>query len=499
MTAELPRTTRLRRLGFGARLRYAVDTPNPALPQRICRAATRLAARVKDDSLTRNSVGIMGTTAVNAGLGYGYWTLAARLMPAAVVGLGSAVISAMVVLSLLVHLGAGAGLIARLPKRSRGEEWLLTFTGVQLASMLLTLVAALAAVVPLAAAVRPLHVLVASPALAAAFVLGAVFWTSSDLLDYVFIAERRSTLMLVRNGVSSLGKLVLLAVLALVAPGAGALDLAGTWALSGLLGTAAGLVICHRRVHPLRRVSLARAADELAALARPGLMHHLVSVGGLIPTYLLPMAVTARLGAQDNAYFYVTWMVGSAIFMISPAVSSALFAEGSHAAEGLRQTSMKSMVTTLGVIVPPAALLCLAGRLVLSVFGASYAAAGFQLLIILILSSFPDTVTNVAVATLRVRGKLGGAVLVNGSMAVISVTGAWILTPSLGITGAGLAWLGAQTAGALGVMACTGRWLPKPAARHRRVAHRTARGTRAGSHGRATAAENIKTLLEDQP
>jgi O-antigen/teichoic acid export membrane protein len=335
--------------------------------------------------------------------------------------------------------------------------------------MLITLVAAAAAIVPLAEAVKPLHVLVTSPGLAAAFVLGAVCWTSSDLLDYTFIAERRTSLMLVRNGVSSLAKLLVLIPLAFLAPRSGPLDLAATWALSGLLGTVAGVALCHYRVHRLSWTGLSGARAELVELARPSVMHHLISVGGLIPTYLLPMAVTARLGAQDNAYFYVTWMVGSAIFMISPAVSSALFAEGSHDTNGLRRTSNRSLMTTLGVIVLPAAALCLVGHLVLSVFGAGYAAAGYPLLIVLILSAFPDTVTNVAIATLRVRNMLAGAVLVNGSMAVISVAGAWLLTPRLGIIGAGEAWLGAQTVGALGVIVFARRWLPAPDTHHRRA------------------------------
>jgi O-antigen/teichoic acid export membrane protein len=465
VTTDLPETVESRQ--SAAAFQVTVEAwPEPPQTRSLL---GRLVAAVSSDSLTRNSVGIMGTTAINAGLGYGYWTLAARLMPAAAVGLGSAVISAMVVLSLLVHLGAGAGLIARLPKRRRGQEWLVTFTSVQLVSMLVTLVAAAAAVLPLGEAVGPLHVLIASPGLACIFVLGAVFWTSSDLLDYVFIAERRSGLMLARNGVTSLVRVLGLIPLALTAPGRGPLDLAGTWALSGLLGTVAGLVLCHRRVHRLSWTGLSGARAELVALARSSMMHHLVSVGGLIPTYLLPMAVTARLGAQDNAYFYVTWMVGSAIFMISPAVSSALFAEGSHDASGLRRTSLTCLTRTLGVIVVPAAALCLIGRFVLHVFGAHYATAGYALLIVLILSSFPDTVTNVAIATMRVRDMLPGAVLLNGSMAVIAVAGTWFLAPRFGIIGAGYAWLGAQLVGALGVAACARYWLPTPVARHRRV------------------------------
>jgi len=141
-------------------------------------------------------------------------------------------------------------------------------------------------------------------------------------------------------------------------------------------------------------------------------------------------------------------------------LSSALFAEGSHDTSTLRQASINSLLTTLAVIVVPAGVLCVIGRSVLSVFGAHYAAAGYSLLIVLVLSAFPDTVTNVAVATLRVRGMLSGAVLINGAMAAIAVAGAWILTPGLGIVGAGASWLGAQTVGALGVIVSAGRWLP---------------------------------------
>jgi O-antigen/teichoic acid export membrane protein len=392
----------------------------------------------------------MGTSAVNAGLGYVYWTVAARLMPAAAVGLGSALVSAMVILSLAVHMGVGGGLIARLPLRTTRPEWLLSVVVALAACAGVTLLLALATLFPLASLLAPLHPLSTDPALAAWFVLGAVGWTGSGLLDYIFIAQRRTDFMFRRNAVASLVKLVALITVTGIRT-AGAADVLATWSLSGLLGTAYGLLICHRNIHRLGRVRWSAAGRELVLLAKPSLGHHAISVGGLIPTYLLPVVVTARLGTADNAYFYVTWMVGSAIFMISPAVSSAIFAEGSHDSTGLRGLSVSSLRIIMAVVVPATIAIAAMGGFILDIFGRQYESTGYGLLVVLLLSSFPDAVTNIAVAALRVRRRLGSAAALNGFMAVIAVGGAWIATPRLGIAGAGLAWLGAQTAGAVAV------------------------------------------------
>jgi O-antigen/teichoic acid export membrane protein len=295
------------------------------------------------------------------------------------------------------------------------------------------------------------------------FVVGAVSWTGASLLDYVFIAQRRSGLMLCRNAMAAVSKLLTLVVIALLDPNVGAVAIVGTWAASGLAGVAAGLLLCHRRLVRLGRIRLRETWAELRVLLLPTVGHHLISVGGLVPTYLLPVVVTVQLGARANAYFYITWMVGGAIFMISPAVASAIFAEGSHDPTWLQRPSRHALRAVLTLLVPAIAVIAAGGRLVLHAFGAGYAAAGYTLLLVLLASALPDAVTNVAVATLRIRDALRAATVLNGSMATIAVLGAWLLTPGLGIIGAGWAWLGAQTIGALVVLTVRHRiWPPEP-------------------------------------
>jgi O-antigen/teichoic acid export membrane protein len=427
-------------------------------------AAASASAHSAMRSLTRNSLGIMGTSVVNAVLGYGYWTLAARRMPAGEVGLGAAATSALVIISLAVHMGAGGGLIARIPQRRTREQWLTTVTSTFLATTLVTLVLAAAVVVPLGLLVPALRGLTHEPVFVCWFVLGAVGWTGSGILDYLFIAERRSDLMLLRNTVTAVVKLGGLAILGAAVSHAGADAIVATWAVGGLLGTVAGLVECHVALHRLGRVRLRELPGELGLLLRPSLGHHAISVCGLLPTYLLPVVVTARLGPAENAYFYTTWMIGSSIFMISPAVSQALFAEGAHDTandrSGLRRLALRSMWITLAAIIAPSAILCGIGVYVLRLFGPGYT-AGYALLVVLVLSAFPDTVSNVAVATLRVRNLLPRAAALNLSIATIALVGAWICTPHLGILGAGEAWLAAQIFGALAVLVLHRALLPR--------------------------------------
>jgi len=429
---------------------------------------SRQIARVRADSLARNSVGIMATSAVNAAFGYVYWIVAARALPAATVGLGSSVVSAMVIVSLAVYLGPSGSLIARLPARSAREDWLVTVLSTLLVWSAVTLVVALAALFPLALLLRPLHSLGNDPLLALWYVLGAVGWTASGLLDCVFIGVRRADFMFWRNAFSSAFKLVMLLALAVLPDHRSATTIVSTWSLSGILGTGYGLYLCHRYLHRLGwiphpgRSLRAELAAETSLLFRPGVGHHAISVSGLLPTYLLPIVVTARLGTKENAYFYVTWMIGSAIFMISPAVSSAIFAEGSYDATRLRGLARASLRIIVAMIVPSTVIVGALGEPILRLYGADYAAAGYKLLLILLLSSYPDAITNISVATLRVRGALGRAAALNGTMAVIAVAGAWVLAPSYGIEGAGSAWLIAQILGTIAVLVLRRDLWPPP-------------------------------------
>jgi Na+-driven multidrug efflux pump len=92
------------------------------------------------------------------------------------------------------------------------------------------------------------------------------------------------------------------------------------------------------------------------------------------------------------------------------------------------------------LLIAPVVVTCLLSSEVLGLFGADYAHHR-ALLVLLLLSTLPDAAINLAVAILRVKRRQAAAAAVTVTAAAMTLGGAWLLMPRLGITGAGWAAL----------------------------------------------------------
>jgi O-antigen/teichoic acid export membrane protein len=284
------------------------------------------------------------------------------------------------------------------------------------------------------------------PGYAAVFVIGTVALTIGAIFDYIFLAQRAAGNMFSRNAVMAASK-VLIVVLLTVLLGKSPLDVLGAWAGAAVVAVGAAAVLLIRRVHPVRmcrpRVVARTAIDLRSRIAG----HQFIGMGAALLPYLLPLMVTARLSATENAYFYTTWMMAGLFLIISPALSQALFAEGAHRPHELRSTTTSALEMIGVVLVPCIVLGIVFGGVILTVFGPGYRAHTLGLLRIALLASVPDAVTNVYVSVLRVRNRLAVAAGLNMGMGIGIVALTWWLLPALGINAVGWAFLIMQTCG----------------------------------------------------
>lgn len=406
-----------------------------------------LLQRVRTDSLLRNSVYIMATNIVTAFFGYIFWVIAARTYSTYAVGLGAALISVMALASGLATLGIDSTLVLLLPGRKSGRAWSLTLNAGMATGGLAGLLAGIIVVV-----VLPLFgsqfTIVQHYTYASAFILGVPLTTISLLLDQTFIAERSAHNKLIRNlGVAVL-KVPLLVLPVVLIGQLGALGVFLPWVLAMALILLGGVVLL-LRLGRAYRVALRGIVGEVRSMVSLLAGNQFIDLGGILPYYLVPVFVTARLSPGANAYYYTTLRLSEFFTMGSYAVSMALFAEGSHEVTNLSR-KVRSTITLIGLIVGPLMLFSFLGaRYILLLFGPDYAQHGFVLFLIFVASTVPDAITNVYLIVLRVQRRLRFAGLVNIGMGVINLGLAWILLPTLGIAGAGWAFLIAQTAGSL--------------------------------------------------
>ncbi len=402
---------------------------------------------VKRDSLARNSVLIMASTVATSGLGYLFWMLAARELPPPVIGTATALITTGTVVSMVSNLGIGHLFIQRLPGAEPGA-WSRIVSGGLLLGCAATAATALAAVAVLPGLAANFAFLGGAGA-AAALLACAVALTASTLLDHVFVAHRASHGMLWRNLALAAGKVVALAGLTLAGLHSPAAVLLA-WTVPSILVSGHTVRSMLPALGPGARLRVTGIGVEWRPVRGALTGHHLINLCQAGPAALLPVLVTARLGTAENAHFYVAWMTASVLFMVSPAVASALYAERTNQGSA---PLPRAAAVCLVVIGGPALVLFLGGGWILGLFSASYAAGGETLLQVLVLAAIPDAITNLAVAHWRSQGLFRRCLRLNLLIAVTCLTLTWLWLPAAGIAGAGIAWLAGQGAGALVVAA----------------------------------------------
>jgi len=430
--------------------------------------ARALLRRLGEESLLRNGVYIMATTAVTMGFGFLFWVLAARTLPAAEVGRAAALISAMLFVAVFANLGLGQVLVSRLASRAEGHDWSLTVTTA-------VTVAALASIVggAIAAVLIPLLI----PALKggiglASFLLlplGVAGAACSLVLDYACIAERHAKHALVRNTVAAVMRLALVGFAA-AAPVPGTTWILAIWAGSFLLID----VFAFTRTLPALghdfHATFEGWREELRAMRGLIAGHQSINLGSQASAYLLPVIVSARLGPTENAYFYTTFMLASGLFFIAPAIANALFAEGAHNPQHVGR-DVRRAARHIAMLAGPAALfLVLAGPTILSAFGEDYAEEGATLLLILVGSALFDAGFQLCMAYLRIRGRLREAAIATWVILVLTISATWLLLPPLGLEGAGVGWAAGKLAGLCVALVLLGRGSGYAAGGRRRAA-----------------------------
>lgn len=383
-----------------------------------------------------NAGSLVATTAVTSALGFAYWWLAARLFPPEAVGLASAAVSAMMLLSAIGVLGLGTLLIGELP-RQPGREGAIIMASLLVAGIASTILSVLFALAApfLSPELTPFS---SSAGNILFFASGVVFTALTVVIDQALIGLLRGGLQLGRNVFFAVAKLGILYLVSLWASREAGLNIYVAWMLGNLLSLVA--LALYMRVRGIRIIHRPQWA-LISTLRRSAMAHHAVNLVLQAPSLLMPLAVTTLLSASANASFYAAWMVVSFAFVIPSHLATVLYAVGAGDPAALVKKLKMTMKLSLLLGVPVAGGLFLVADPLLNLFGAHYAEQADWCLRLLSIGIFPQIIKYHYVALLRVQGKLEGAVLLllGGSLLEVTLV---VVGLKLGeLTGLSIGWL----------------------------------------------------------
>jgi len=394
--------------------------------------------RYLEDPLYRNSLFLMATTAVTAGLGFFFWMIVARYYTEYEVGVAAAIISAVKLLALISTLGMDIALIRFLPKaREPGEMINSCFTVCGIVALAVSgiFIAGLNLWSPAIVFVREKAMFLL------AFIIFAVGWPLSGIVDSVFIAKRRAEFALAKNTIFSLLKIPLPIILVLFFH---AFGIVSSWGVAIGIALIISLFLFLPRVQERYKPVLRIKLNIIKDIWKYSAGNYFVSIFSTAPSLVLPIIIVNLVSAEQTAYFYVAWMISTLLLAIPFAVSTSLFAEGVHSEEELAANARRSLRFILLLLVPAIALLVLLGKWLLLLFGESYSSNALTLLWILGFSSLFTGMNSIYYTILRVRGRIRELLMIRALIAITVLVASSLIAPTVGIVGIGYAWIGAQ-------------------------------------------------------
>jgi len=391
--------------------------------------ALKRAFRAQSD-LLENALALGGSTAITTILGFVYWWIAAHFLAPVSVGYGSAATSVATLLSTVGIVGYGSLLLGHVANSGTSTGSLIA-TGLTIAgaASLIIGVAYGLLVHGFAQSFAPYCASVAGIALfAAATSLTGLTTVLDDALVGLFLGP----VVLKRNTVFAVAKVVPLIALAVVVPDRSGGDVLASWTL----GLAVSLIAVNTLL--TRQGKRVRHSPRLVAFrrsAKTAMMHHWINLSLVAPRLLLPLLVTGLLSATANGWLYPAWIVATLAYVVPLQLSISLFAVGAANRSLFAEKTRTSIKIALVAGVPGTLIVALLAHPLLTVFGSAYARHATVPLQLLMLGYIPNVIRFHYVTVLRVERRLVRAATVMTALGMLEIAAIVVGAQTAGLNG----------------------------------------------------------------
>jgi len=388
-----------------------------------------------------NSSFLLVSIIVQSLLGFAFWGLATRFFSEEIIGYSSAIISAATYLTILGLMGMNFSIVYFLPKSKNPNNLINTSLTVPI---LISISIAGVFLLGIKTFSPALSFITSNTPFTICFIGLVALSTLYAQLQGVFVAKRQTKYAFFKSIIFTGLRIPLLYVIAHL--GLSSLGIVLNWTLSVLIAVAICLIIFLPKIQSSYKVLPNIDKKELKGTWKYNWASYTSNLMAFAPVYILPMLVVNLKGPEENAYFYITWMVATILFGISASASQSLFAESIADSKALISNVRKTakyiaLLTTIGLVI-----LFLGGQKILAIFGESYVINSLSLLKILAVSSIPVGVVYIYTSILRVTNRMKELIIVWTALAIGILVSSFKLLPIYGIQGIGYAWIASYSA-----------------------------------------------------
>ncbi len=388
--------------------------------------------KIVADTFFKNSLVLMVNSGFISLSGFLFWIVIAKYYSVFDIGVASSIYSAAVLVSTLALLGLSNGIIRFYKELTHKSEHI---------SLLLILTTALTAVLALVSFPVLLFSLhqtfgpVITFLLFIAFFLISILSTLNALEEALLLAVINSPAILLKNSLFSLLRLLMPVLLISF----GMAGLISAIVLPLLLSILLGFVLIKKMLGLV--FTLNRSVTNVKEIVRYSVGLHVAGIGWSIPTFLMPLIISARLGFEATGYFSVVMMFYNLITLIPQVISQLFFAEqsGSGNSNYMKPVVKSSILISL-FLFPAIGTFYFFGDQLLSLLGKNFSREGFETLRLFALSGVFVGINYIFGTVLALEKRILKTIIISFSHAAV-LLGLSSVFLSQGIIGVGWAQL----------------------------------------------------------
>lgn len=391
--------------------------------------------KIYKDSLLKNSIFMIAAHMVNAISGFFFWVIAARYYTPDDIGIISAILSSIFLISTLSLIGFPTALIFYLPRFKNKANEIIN-------SCLITCIL----VSIFFSAIFILGIDILSPKLEFVFndllvifffIVTTIMTSISGIITPSFTAGRRSSFYMIKENIFALTKISFL----IIFTGFGFIGILLSWSIGLVIAVAAGFVLLFKlwRYHPVLTID-----PIVKNMANYSSIIYIAAVFYTLPKMIFPIIILNLISSEAAGYFYIAMAIASMLYSIPISIGSSFLAESSNKqkfwSNVVKVIKFNTILLTSGILI-----LLIFGKFILNMFRPSYADNSLNSLIILALASIPMSLILIYTQIKNAQNDIRVTMIVHGIVAAITFILATYFIKIWNIEGIAVAYLIANT------------------------------------------------------
>lgn len=387
------------------------------------------------DSIFKNSMYLISTNFFNMALGFFFWAIATRHYTTGDIGITSAILSSIYLVSTISLIGMPLAMTFYLPMYYKNSNGIIN--SCLIIGILISIIFSLMYILAVGILAPGLKVIFADLEMIIIFVFTTMMMTVSSLMTGAFTAGKKSSYHMVKENISSIIKIFMLIILT----GFGVIGIILSWSISLALAIMVGFYLLFKLWKYVPALTFDPIIKNMAKFA---IGNHIAWTFYNVPRFVFPIIILDLISAESAGYFFIAMTVAGLLYGIPYSISLSFLAESSDK-DNFWKNVNKILRFNMYILIPGLLLFMILGKFILNFFNPNYADNSFTSFIILSMTSFPISLIVIFNMIESAQKRVMTIIKINVMVVLMSIIFSIPLMKIWGIEGVAMAYFIANT------------------------------------------------------